>query len=130
MSLRTQHDWRVVFHPGFPFSILIHSRTDTRGFANAKFERELSPNVPSITPQRTRCTSHWPKAPQTGIFPTELSDTYLFAPYPSPKFAVTLQAAYPAGAGSIAISPQHAPEKPPRRIALRQQLPVVTHMLY
>jgi hypothetical protein len=23
--------------PGFPFSILIHSRTDTRGFANAKF---------------------------------------------------------------------------------------------
>ena len=24
--------------PGFPFSILIHSRTDTRGFANVKFE--------------------------------------------------------------------------------------------
>lgn len=103
MSLRTRHDWRVVFHLGFPFSILIHSRTDTRGFANAKFERELSPNVPSITPQRTRCTSHWPKAPQTGVFPTGLSDTYLFALYPSPKFAVTLQAAYPAGAGSITI---------------------------
>ncbi len=46
MSLRTRHDWRVVFHPGFPFSILIHSRTDTRGFANAKFEREFEPERP------------------------------------------------------------------------------------
>jgi hypothetical protein len=31
------------FQPGFPFSILIHSRTDTRGFANAKFEPEFKP---------------------------------------------------------------------------------------
>jgi hypothetical protein len=31
---------------GFPFSILIHSRTDTRGFANAKFEPEFEPVGP------------------------------------------------------------------------------------
>ncbi len=31
---------------GFPFSILIHSRTDTRGVANAKFEPEFEPEGP------------------------------------------------------------------------------------
>jgi len=103
MSLRTRRDWGVVFHPGFPFSILIHSRTDTRGLQTRSSSPSLSPKVPSITPQRTSSASHWPKAPETGVFPTELSDTYPFAPYPSPKFAVTLQAAYPAGEGSIAI---------------------------
>jgi hypothetical protein len=28
----------VLIKSGFPFSVLIHSRTDTRGFANAKFD--------------------------------------------------------------------------------------------
>ena len=49
MSLRTRRDWGVVFHPGFPFSILIHSRTDTRGFANAKFEPEFEPDHASLS---------------------------------------------------------------------------------
>ena len=76
------------FNPGFPFSILIHSRTDSRGFANAKFEPEFGPKGPFHYVSTDQLSSHWPKAPETGVFPTELSDTYPFAPYPSPKFAV------------------------------------------
>jgi len=34
------------FKPRFPFSILIHSRTDTSGVANAKFEPEFEPEGP------------------------------------------------------------------------------------
>lgn len=57
----------------------------------------------SITPQRTSSTSRWHKAPETGVFPTELSDTYPFAPYLVTEICCALQAAYPAGDGSVAI---------------------------
>jgi hypothetical protein len=44
--------------PGFPFSILIHSRTDAKGFATRSSSLSLSPKVPSITSQRTSSVSH------------------------------------------------------------------------
>ena len=35
-----------MLEPGFPFSILIHSRTDTSGLTNAKFEYGFEPEGP------------------------------------------------------------------------------------
>jgi hypothetical protein len=54
MDLARVKEVDAMFHAAFPdlhftlvdmvaFSILIHSRTDTRGFANAKFEPEFKP---------------------------------------------------------------------------------------
>jgi hypothetical protein len=71
------------FQPGFPFSIQIHSRTDTRGVANAKFEREFEPEGPFPYRRNGAALPRiGPRAPETGVFPTELSDTYRSAPYP------------------------------------------------
>jgi hypothetical protein len=100
---------------GISFPILIHSRTDTRGFAKAKFEPEFEPEGPlRLKEPALPCIG---QVAETGVFPNELSDTYPFAPYPSPT-----------GDGSIAFS-AHAPEKPPRQIVFRQQLPVVARVI-
>src|ERR1700691_6216313 len=59
-----------------------------QGFANAKFETEFVHEGPfHYAPTDQLCLA-LPKAPETGVFPTELSDTYPFSPYPSPKSAV------------------------------------------
>jgi hypothetical protein len=54
----------------------------------------------SVFQQARRAAS---MAPETGIFPPELLDTYPFASYLVIAICCALQAAYPAGDGSVAI---------------------------
>jgi hypothetical protein len=85
-----------------------------QGFANAKFEPEFVPEGPFHYAPTDQLRSHWPKAPETGVFSTELSDTYPFAPYPSPNLLCSASR-LSCWRRQLRNSPRHAPVKRPLR---------------
>ena len=69
------------------------------GFANAKFEPA---GLFHYVATDQFCFA-WHKAPETGVFPTKLSDTSPIPPYLVTETYRALRTAYPGGDGSVAI---------------------------
>jgi hypothetical protein len=94
----------------FHFNPDFISRTGTTRFANAKFEPGFEPGGLPTTPQRTSSASRWHKAPETGVFPTKLSDTSPFPPYLVTEICCALRTAYSRWRRQRCDPPQHAAE--------------------
>jgi hypothetical protein len=94
---------RLPSKPGFPFSVLIHRRTDTRGFANPKFEPEFEPGGLSITRNASVLPRVGIKHLKQAFFRPSYQTLIPLPPYLVTEICCALQAAYPAGNGSVAI---------------------------
>ena len=117
-----------MIYPEFPFSILIHSRTDTGGWQTRRSRPGLSAEASPPRhngPVLPRADIRYPKLPL--LRPN--SQTLLPTPQRPRRDLLRAALGLSRRQRQRRNLPQHADKQPPRQMALRQEQPVVACML-